>query len=55
MNRRFMLAVILAAPLSLGGSAVISHSESGASNGATTYICPVTGGILPCPDCCVLK
>ena len=52
--RKKMLRALLVVPLIAGGVAyAMSASTTKASVEARDrYICPVTGEVLPCPNCC---
>jgi hypothetical protein len=46
-SKRWLLTILLAVPLAAAGVVY-------ASSQAQTYICPVTGEQLRCPQCCPL-
>ncbi len=46
-RRKWLWTTLLALPLVIAGMVYANWQPS-------TYICPVTGDPLPCPDCCPL-
>ena len=50
MNRRkWLWATLLALPLAIGGGLLYANAQ------ARGYTCPITGGQLPCEQCCPLN
>lgn len=50
MNRRkWLWAALVAAPLAVAGGLVYANSQ------ARSYVCPITGEVLPCEKCCPLN
>lgn len=50
--RKWLWTALLALPLVAGGGLVYANSQQAS---AETYVCPVTGEELPCPNCCPLN
>lgn len=52
--RKKMLLALLAIPFLAGGVALAMSAGASVvpAQPADDYICPVTGEVLPCPDCC---
>lgn len=50
MNRRkWIWSAVLALPLAVAGGLVFANSQ------ARSFVCPVTGEVLPCEKCCPLN
>ena len=54
MRRKVLWAGLLALPLAVAGL-VYGNGLSGKPQAAAGYVCPATGEVLPCPDCCPLS
>lgn len=48
-RRNWLWTALVAVPLAVAGGFVYAKAT------ATTYLCPLTGEELPCPDCCPLN
>lgn len=50
MNRRkWLWSVVLTLPLAVAGGLVYANSQ------VRSYVCPITGEVLPCEKCCPLN
>ncbi len=49
-RRKWLWAAVVALPLAVAGGLVYANVQARSS-----YICPLTGERLPCPDCCPLN
>jgi hypothetical protein len=48
-RRKLLWAVLLALPLTVAGGLVYANTQ------ARSYVCPLTGEVLPCAKCCPLN
>lgn len=60
MSRKAFLTALLALPLAVAGlvygkTLTQRQPDKPSQAGAATFICPVTGEELPCPNCCPLN
>lgn len=50
--RKWIWTALVVVPLAVAGGLVYANSRQAS---ADTFVCPVTGEELPCPDCCPLN
>jgi hypothetical protein len=50
--RKLLWVALLTLPLAVVGGLVYANSQQVS---AGSYVCPLTGEELPCPDCCPLN
>ena len=59
MNKKWIAAAIVALPAAIGGIAYATAQSRAAGEVQQTseegYACPLTGEVLPCPNCCALQ
>ena len=59
MNKKWIAAAVVALPATIGGIAYATAQSRPADEVKATseegYVCPATGEVLPCPNCCALK
>ena len=59
MNKKWIAAAVVALPATIGGiTYATSQSRTPDEVQQTSeegYVCPATGEVLPCPNCCPLK
>ena len=48
-RRKWLWSAVLALPLAVAGGLVYANAQ------ARSYICPITGEVLPCEKCCPLN
>ena len=48
-RRKLLWAAVLALPLAVAGGLVYANAQ------ARSYVCPITGEVLPCEKCCPLN
>jgi hypothetical protein len=48
-RRKLLWAALLALPLGVAGGLVYANAQ------AWSYVCPITGEVLPCEKCCPLN
>ncbi len=48
-RRKWLWSALLAVPLAVAGGLVYANSQ------ARSYVCPITGEVLPCEKCCPLN
>jgi hypothetical protein len=56
--RKAIWATLVALPLAVVGSLVYANAQKQAGKPeqtAASYVCPITGEELPCPNCCPLN
>lgn len=58
MRNKLLWEILLALPLVVGGGLayekVLKHSRLDQPR-ASSFVCPITGEELPCPNCCPLN
>ena len=57
MNKKLVGAGLVLVPLMVGGVMAASHigNTDAPTQVAEGYTCPMTGDVLPCPNCCPLN
>lgn len=61
MNKKLLGTALVAAPLAVGGLVYATADRTPAERPDRPtaveegYVCPATGEVLPCQDCCPLK
>jgi hypothetical protein len=54
--RKWMLRALLVLPLVAGGVVyAMTRAEQAPTQAPSGYVCPLTGEVLPCPNCCPLN
>ncbi len=48
-RRKWLWSALLALPITVAGGLVYANSQ------ARSYVCPITGEVLPCEKCCPLN
>jgi len=48
-RRKWLWSAVLALPLAVAGGFVYANAQ------ARSYVCPITGEVLPCEKCCPLN
>lgn len=57
MYRKWLVPILVALPLAIGGLVVVASQSAGEAPAAKAQgvVCPITGAELPCEKCCPLN